>query len=466
MKKSLLLMGALCVGASFVSCVDDSESDEVKELRQIELNKEKANLDQKYWTMYNNAVANVKAFQGDLATAQQNLDGIKSGNLTHTAAKDAAIAYQKQVIARNQKDIADKEAEIKVQEKLAGKSYEEIQEAKIAADNAKEEADKAAQDYWIDLTNKGYNLSYPTYSGLKTVDVTFSASAKIDMLLGSYLGYDDVKYRNNKLNENAWVKAMNAIYNAESYSYVDGNGLAKTANDYNFSLTDDDDDPGTDYYTATSMFSSQSIDLLDENGHVFQTYQKYTYKDVKKYSKALGEYVKQLKDALDSDKDNVSYKTAYNHYNALKTKVADLVAVLSDDAKSTAYEKLLGEYVGYAKALNNFGTKADIADAIATAYANYSVSNNELTIAGLQDAIKGYNKNIENANKEINEVIENTIVDDATAQKYYETLIAELNSQIEANKAIADKYRSLIVGSESSNNQQQNTPAPAPENAE
>lgn len=459
-------MGALCVGASFVSCVDDSESSEVKELRQIELNKEKANLDQKYWTMYNNAVANVKTFQGDLAAAQQNLDGIKSGNLTHTAAKDAAIAYQKQVIARNQKDIADKEAEIKVQEKLAGKSYEEIQQAKIAADNAKEEADKAAQDYWIDLTNKGYNLSYPNYSGLQTVDVTALTSVKIDMLLGIYFGSEDVKYRNSKLNENAWVKAMNAIYNAESYSYVDGYGLPQTANDYNFKLTDDDDDPGTGNYKATSMFSSQSIDLQDENGHTFQTYEKYSYKDVYKYSKALSEYVKQLKDALDGDKDNVGYKTAYNHYNALKAKVSGLVDILSDDAKYNAYVKVLDEYVGYAKALNNFGTKADMANAIATAYANYSVSNNELTIAGLQDAIKGYNKNIENANKEINEVIENTIVDDATAQKYYETLIVELNSQIEANKAIADKYRSLIVGGESSNNQQQNTPAPAPENAE
>ena len=160
MKKFFLVMGAFCVSAAIVSCVDDSESDEIKDLRQVQLDQKKVELDQKkvdlqqkqaalentYWNNYDKAVAAVKTLQGDLNTAQQNLDGVKSGKLTHEAANAAAIAYQNTVIARNQKDIKDKETEISVQKSMKGKSYEEIQQATITAENAEELAIKDAQD--------------------------------------------------------------------------------------------------------------------------------------------------------------------------------------------------------------------------------------------------------------------------------------------------------------------------------
>lgn len=458
MKKSYLLIGALCVGAAFVSCVDDSESTEVKDLRQLQLSQEKAKLDQTYWDKYEAAINNVKQYQSDLKDAQQGLDGIKEGNLNHTSAKEAAIAYQNMVIARNKKDIADKQAEIAAQKAMEGMTFEQVAEAKIKADNDKEKAKKALEDYWIAKTNDGYNLSYDSYSGTKTVDAS-SASAMTDMLLGSYVGTDNVKYRNNKLSQNEWVKAMNAIYNEEVYSYLDGDGLTQTTTDYDFSYTDDDDDPGTGNYIATSMLSSQTIQLKDNNGYSFQTYTKYTFKDVKKYKKALGEFVKQLSDNM-PDKDNAAYPAALgnlNKYKALQSQITTLTDVLGDEGKAGAYENMLKAYEGYAKEIRAFGVQVDQATAVASVYAKSSASNNEKTIAGLEDAIKGYNKSIASATEEINK-IENEIVDDATAQKYYEDLIADLNSQIAANNAVAEKYRALILNSTSSNNQN-TTPA-------
>lgn len=457
MKKSYLLIGALCVGAAFVSCVDDSESTEVKDLRQLQLSQEKAKLDQTYWDKYEAAINNVKQYQSDLKDAQQGLDGIKEGNLNHTSAKEAAIAYQNMVIARNKKDIADKQAEIAAQKAMEGMTFEQVAEAKIKADNDKEKAKKALEDYWIAKTNDGYNLSYDSYTGDKTVDAT-SASAMTDMLLGA--GSGTSKYRNNKLSENEWVKAMNAIYNNESYSYVDGDGLTQTSTDYDIDFTDDNDDPGTGHYTATSMLSSQTIQLKDNNGYAFQTYTKYTFKDVKKYKSALSQFVGQLKDAVPSDKTDpyyVSSVTAYNKYKALSDKISALTDVLGDEGKFQAYENMLKAYEGYAKEIRAFGVQVDQATAVASVYAKSSASNNEKTIAGLEDAIKGYNKSIASATEEINK-IENEIVDDATAQKYYEDLIADLNSQIAANNAVAEKYRALILNSTSSNNQN-TTPA-------
>ena len=205
MKKSFLLMGALCLGTAFVSCVDDSESDEVKDLRQIQLDQKKVDLESskvdlesskvalenKYWANYDKAVAAVKTLQGDLEKNQENLDDVKSGKLTHEAAKEAAIAYQNTVIARNQKDIKDKENEIAAQKKMAGMTQEQIDEAIINANIAEEKAVKDAQDFWIQLTQDGYNKGYDGSS----VFVGAGYSAKIDMLLGSY-SYN-VKYQNN-----------------------------------------------------------------------------------------------------------------------------------------------------------------------------------------------------------------------------------------------------------------------------
>lgn len=461
MKKSFLLMGALCVGAAFVSCVDDSESNEVKELRQVQLDSKKADLDNQYWTMYNNAVTKVKTYRDDLKTAQENLDAAKDEKTTLTEVKEAYIAYQQMVIARNEKDIADKKAEIEVQKAMKGKSYEEIAQAQISSANDAEAAAKAAQDYWIDLTNKGYNQSYDQYYGSSSVDIDEAT----DMLLGDYSGSLSVKYRNNKLSENAWVKAMNAIYSYEPYSYQKANGLYETVDVYDIYLYDDidpTDDPGTGYYDATSMFQSRSIDLQDANGYAYQSYTKYSFKDVDKYTKALADLVQQKKDAIPTDKTDPSYEGLYNdwsQYNALKTKISGLVTILTEQYES--YETLLNTLVGYATEIRALLVKYDNADAIATAYTNYYVSNNESTIASLEDDIKTYNDAIKTAKAQINETINNGLTDKETAIAYYNARIAEINSAIAANQAIAEKYRALIAGSSSSNNQQQQqTPAP------
>lgn len=466
MKKSFLMMGALCLGAAFVSCVDDSESDEVKDLRQVQLEQKKVNLESskvslessktslanQYWNSYDKAVSAVKTLQGDLNKAQHDLDDVKSGKLTHEAAKEAAIAYQNTVIARNQKDIKDKEAEIAAQKKMAGMTFEQIAEAKIDANIAEEKAVKDAQDYWIQLSQEGYNYSYAGSS----VGVGAGYSAKINMLLGGYTY--SVKYQNNKLDENKWVKAMNKLYGAPLYYYVDADGLTQTASAYNFSYTDEDDTPGSGYYEATSMISAVTLQLEDENGFAFQTYTKYTFKDLKKYKSALSEFVKQLKDAIPEDKTIPAYKPAYNayaQYKALQETITSLTDVLSSEVETSVYEALLNKYVENAKKIYSLEAAADAASAIANAYNAYSVSDNEATIAALEDAINGYNIAIENAKRKINEVIENDIVDDATAIKYYEALIAEINSEITFQTAMAEKYRKLLTSSSNT----QSTPA-------
>ena len=487
MKKSFLLMGALCVGTAFVSCVDDSESNEVKELRQVQLDSKKADLDNQYWTMYNNAVAKVKSYRDDLKTAQENLDAAKDEKTTLTEVKEAYIAYQQQVIARNEKDIADKKAEIEVQKAMAGKTYEEIQKAKIEAANAKEKANKDAADYWIKKTNDGYNQSYDKYDNdgdSSTDEMTADLDDAIDMLLGDYstLGLTNVAYRNNKLSKNEWVMAMNKILNEDGYVYTDGYGLSQTSYDYTFTFSYD---PGDDFnhvtsYDAMDMIKDQQLALYSDNGFVYQYYTKYTYKDLAKYKSALSKYLNNdesgkegLEQQATSAKDyygenSDTYKdavTALNKYKALKAKINELDAVLNDAEKYAAYTSLLDEYIGYAKEINALNDACTKANAIATAYAAYitngTVSNNESTIATLEDAINTYNANIKAAKKEINEVINNGLTDKETAIAYYNARIAEINSALAANQAIAEKYRALIAGSSSSNNQQQQqTPAP------
>lgn len=443
MKKSFLLIGALCVGAAFVSCVDDSESSEVKELRQVQLDQKKVALDKDYWNMYNDAVKKVKDLQGELEQAQEDLDGVKSGKLTAEGAKAAAVAYWQTVIDRTQKDIDDINAEIAVQEKMAGKSYEEVQEAKRTAKNAQEKANKEYADYWISLVEKGYNKDY---NG-NTVVLGASVNDKIDMLLKK--NTDAVKYKNNKLDEVPFVKAMNIIFSKETFYYeYDGNQYSSTNYDFVYD---------GDTYKASDMFKSKTYTLYDENGKVITTYQEWIFDDVKQndaktYEGALSAKVK---DASDAEKAE---------FTKLQEDMTELFAALKDNS---AYKTLLNEYVEHAKKLYALSVASANATTIYNAYDAYNfASNNEDVIAGLQDKIGAANKlndAIKNANAKINQ-IDNDIVDYATAQKYFEALVAELNSQIAANKAIADKYRALIAGSESSNNnQQQNTPAPEPE---
>ena len=255
---------------------------------------------------------------------------------------------------------------------------------------------------------------------------------------------------------------MNKLYGAPLYYYVDADGLTKTASVYDFNYTDDDDTPGTGFYTATSMISSVTLQLEDENGFAFQTYTKYTFKDLKKYKSALGEFVKQMKEAIPEDKADAAYAMRYNawaQYKSLQETITSLTDVLSSEVEYSVYEALLNKYVENAKKIYSLEGAADEASAIANAYNSYSVSDNEATIAALEDAIDGYNTAIENAKRKINEVIENDIVDDATAIKYYETLIAEINSEISFQTAMAEKYRKLLTSSNTQSTPAAETPA-------
>ena len=178
----------------------------------------------------------------------------------------------------------------------------------------------------------------------------------------------------------------------------------------------------------------------------------------------MSEYVKQLKDARDAidDKTTPAYKAAFNayaQYKALQETITSLTDVLSSEVETSVYEALLNKYVENAKKIYSLDAAADAASAIANAYNAYSVSDNEATIAALEDAINGYNTAIENAKRKINEVIENDIVDDATAIKYYEALIAEINSEITFQTAMAEKYRKLLTSSNTQSAPAAETPA-------
>ena len=460
MKKFFLVMGAFCVSAAIVSCVDDSESDEIKDLRQVQLDQKKVELDQKkvdlqqkqaalentYWNNYDKAVAAVKTLQGDLNTAQQNLDGVKSGKLTHEAAKAAAIAYQNTVIARNQKDIKDKETEISVQKSMKGKSYEEIQQATITAENAEELAIKDAQDFWISLTNEGYNENYNGNS----VDIDAKYTLKTNILLGD--GSYSVKYVNNKLDENKWVKAMNKIFDSNRYYYT-YDGETKEAYVYSakYDLGDGD---GLKTYNATDMFNDVILSLEGSNGYQFQTYTKYSFN-----LKNANNLKRAIKGIVDDMAILDPIPETYYIYKALQNEINAYVEILSSEVEYSVYEALLNKCAENAKKVYDLADAQASATAIADAYRSYSVSDNEATIAALEDAIDGYNKAIEAANKEINEVIENAIVDDATAAKYYEALIAEINSEITFQTAMAEKYRKLLSSSNSQTTPAAETPA-------
>lgn len=301
------------------------------------------------------------------------------------------------------------------------------------------------------------------------------------MLLGGYSGGQNVAYRNNKLSKNEWVMAMNKILNCDGYVYTDGDGLSQTAYDYDFSFSWD---PGDDfnhitYYDAYDMIKSQQLALYSDNGYVYQYYTLYSYKPaLTKFIAALNLYysnddnakpglvqvTEKMKDTYgETSSDYKDALTAQNKYKALKDKIAELNTVLGDQTKYEAYTNMINEYIGYANEVRSLFEAYSKAETIADAYDNYSVSNNESTVATLEDAIKGYNDKIDAANKTINETINNGITDQETLIAYYTTLIAELNSEIAANQAVADKYRALIAGSGSSNNQQQQQSTPAPE---
>ena len=154
------------------------------------------------------------------------------------------------------------------------------------------------------------------------------------------------------------------------------------------------------------------------------------------------------------EKDQAAVETLYiNAYNKAQARVEELLGDLAD-----AQEELDDLKKGKAS--------LDEAKAIAVAYyekqiavqeENIKTNENELKeklktaeddkkasleaeyqgyIRNAQNYIKGYNQNIADA--------ENEIVDYETAVKYYNALIAEINSEIEFQKELAALYRSRL----------------------
>ena len=130
-----LVAGSLCMSAAMTSCVDDEESNEVKEMRQVQLNQmkldleqDKADLDQTYWNMYNSAISKVKTLENDKKNFQLQLDDVKSGNVTLADAKDAIVKYNDIRIAQAEKDIQDEEAVKTIYKNMDIKSAEDLNE--------------------------------------------------------------------------------------------------------------------------------------------------------------------------------------------------------------------------------------------------------------------------------------------------------------------------------------------------
>lgn len=92
MKRTFFLIGALCVSAMFVSCVNDEESEQSLAIRQ-------ANADKMYINMYTDAVGEIKSLEADLATNQRALDDLKDGLITTAEARDILVDYYTKLIS-------------------------------------------------------------------------------------------------------------------------------------------------------------------------------------------------------------------------------------------------------------------------------------------------------------------------------------------------------------------------------
>ena len=86
MKRNILLIGALCVSALFVSCIDEEESAQVTAIR-------KANADKVYISMYSDAVNEIKNLESTLSYNQRQLDDLKDGIITDGEARDYLVNY-------------------------------------------------------------------------------------------------------------------------------------------------------------------------------------------------------------------------------------------------------------------------------------------------------------------------------------------------------------------------------------
>ncbi len=418
-----LLAGSLCMSAAMVSCVDDEESDEVKELRQVQLSQEKASLDQTYLNIYNTAINKVKTLSSDKKDQQKQLDDVKSGKLSLDEAKTNIVSWNNIRIAKAEKDIENEEAIKKIYQSMETTSPEEINQARVNAQIDLNKANNERLTYWTNLTVNGFNYD--------NIDTDASWSSKLNELVGRYYyGNNFYMPQNHKLQVTAFIQRAQSVF-------ADNNGVFYIYDRYR-------KEPTWDYYYLNNIIETKTKDLQDE-GATYYTYRYYAinedaYSDLKDVMKANVDSL-QKKSILDDSYTDVynSYKEKQDsivaNYNALKSAI-------------TAYTALLTELEGYAKKVYELEMAYNKAYAIYNAY-NYSTMDKEelifsceSNINDLKNDIARYNEYIEDAN--------NNIVDNATLTSYYTTLIAELDSEIKFQQSVADKYRQLLSGSSNS----------------
>ncbi|MBO7432305.1 MAG: hypothetical protein J6U13_00985 [Salinivirgaceae bacterium] len=434
-----LVAGSLCMSAAMTSCVDDEESNEVKEMRQVQLNQmkldleqDKADLDQTYWNMYNSAISKVKTLENDKKNFQLQLDDVKSGNVTLADAKDAIVKYNDIRIAQAEKDIQDEEAVKTIYKNMDIKSAEDLKEEEIKAEIEMNKANSARLSKWTEITNDGYNYN--------NVDASYGWNTKLSELLGGSSNYWNNYYEptNHKLQGTDFIAAAEDLYNNSSdfsfYDYYRKN-------------------PNYSSYYLENVIEFESVDLKDD-GVAYYSYTKYKI-NTDDYANLLA----MLKDNVDSlmilSRNDNSWTDTYNDYAEKKTAIEAKYKALTDNI--SAYNTMLTTLEGLAKDVYALEMAYNKAVNIYNAY-GYSSLDKEVLVMQCESRINTLREAIVNY-KDLKEQADNDIVDNATLNTYYTLVISQIENDIKIQQSIADKYYKLLTSSNSSSSESTNTPA-------
>lgn len=434
-----LVAGSLCMSAAMTSCVDDEESNEVKEMRQVQLNQmkldleqDKADLDQTYWNMYNSAITKVKALENDKKNFQLQLDDVKSGNVTLADAKDAIVKYNDIRIAQAEKDIQDEEAVKTIYKNMDIKSAEDLKEEEIKAEIEMNKANSARMSKWTEITNDGYN-----YNG---VDASYGWNSKLSELLGGYTYWNNYyEPTNHKLLGTDFIAAAKDLYdNSSDFSFYDQYRK----------------DPKHTTLYLKNVIEFETVDLKDD-GVVYHSYTKYKI-NTEKYTEMLG-FLNANVDSLYKYNviNNNAWEDKYDEYIEEKTAIEAKYKALTDNI--AAYNTLLTTLEGLAKEVYALETAYDKAANIYNAY-GYSSMDKEVLVMQCESNINTLREAIVNY-KELKEQADNDIVDNATLNTYYTLVISQIEDDIKIQQSIADKYYKLLTSSNSSSSESSNTPA-------
>lgn len=434
-----LVAGSLCMSAAMTSCVDDEESNEVKEMRQVQLNqmkldleKDQANLDQTYWNMYNSAISKVKALESDKKDFQLQLDDVKSGNVTLADAKDAIVKYNDIRIAQAEKDIQDEEAVKTIYKNMEIKSAEDLKEEEIKAEIEMNKANSARLSKWTEITNDGYN-----YNG---VDASYGWNSKLSELLGGYTYWNNYyEPTNHKLQGTDFIAAAKDLYdNSSDFSFYDQYRK----------------DPKYTTLYLKNVIEFETVDLKDD-GVVYYSYTKYKI-NTEKYTEMLG-FLNANVDSLYKYNviNNNAWEDEYDEYIEEKTAIEAKYKALTDNI--AAYNTLLTTLEGLAKEVYALETAYNKAANIYNAY-GYSSMDKEVLVMQCESNINNLREDIVRY-KDFKEQADNDIVDNATLNTYYTLVISQIENDIKIQQSIADKYYKLLTSSNSSSSESSNTPA-------